>query len=88
MSDNSYIYIHHFTDLHQFPENIMNQEFNDQLPAELLLQLVRERYPGIAEVSIPRSLIFFFFSGFLYVMIFPLFLSSSNILNSNNNRFR
>lgn len=60
MSDNSYIYIHHFTDLHQFPENIMNQEFNDQLPAELLLQLVRERYPGIAEVSIPGSLFFFF----------------------------
>lgn len=42
----------------------MNQEFNDQLPAELLLQLVRERYPGIAEVSIPRSLIFFFFFRF------------------------
>lgn len=38
----------------------MNQEFNDQLPAELLLQLVGERYPGIAEVSIPGSLNFFF----------------------------
>ena len=38
----------------------MNQEFNDQLPVELLLQLVRERYPGIAEVSIPGSLNFVF----------------------------
>lgn len=79
MSDNSYIYIYLSFHFYQFPEYIMNQEFNDQLPAELLLQLVRERCPGIAAVSIPGSLNFFLFSGFLYEMIFLLFLSSSNI---------